>query len=375
MKSPLMSLVALAACTEKGLVFDDTGAVDNSPNADGSHSRAVVATVSADYAVGGLALVGLDDRMVQDDLTTLGADPQVRVTGDRLVQMNRGSENSVRIYELGSFEAPSLEFSLGDGSNPHDAAMCGGALFISLYGADGVGIYDPDSGATLATIDLSAYADDDGLPEAGSMVVIGDTLYVALERLDENSTYWTSETGLVAQIDCASREVTETWEVGPSPTLVADPSDPETLLVRTGTYYDGDGAFTWDGALSRLDPAAGALAPLGVDEADLEVNLGGVAAGSNGKALLLSTDSSWLYTVSCVDLATGAITPITTTENFLSDVAVNDRDEAWVAARASWAAPDVPGGVMIFDLETCTETTGDGGPLSFSVEPYSLAFY
>lgn len=284
MKSPLMSLVALAACTEKGLVFDDTGAVDNSPNADGSHSRAVVATVSADYAVGGLALVGLDDRMVQDDLTTLGADPQVRVTGDRLVQMNRGSENSVRIYELGSFEAPSLEFSLGDGSNPHDAAMCGGALFISLYGADGVGVYDPDSGATLATIDLSAYADDDGLPEAGSMVVIGDTLYVALERLDENSTYWTSETGLVAQIDCASREVTETWEVGPSPTLVADPSDPETLLVRTGTYYDGDGAFTWDGALSRLDPAAGALAPLGVDEADLEVNLGGVAAGSNGKA-------------------------------------------------------------------------------------------
>lgn len=376
MRLTILSLIALSACVEKDLLFaDDTGGAEEGPNADGSHSRAVVATVSADYAVGGLSLIRMQDWSVLDGLTTLGADPQVRVTGGRLVELNRGTENSARIYALGSFEEPLIEFSVGDGANPHDAAICGDALWLSKYGEAELGVYDPESGAALATVNLASYADADGLPEPSSMVVVGDTLYLAMERLDENSAHWTSDYGVIAQIDCATAEITETWQVGPSPTITANPSDPSTLLGRTGTYFDADGAFAWDGALWTLDPGASAITALGVHEADLEVNLGSVAAGSNGRALLLSTDSSWLYTASCVDLETGEITAIATVDTFLSDVAVNDQNQAWVASRASWAAPDAVGGVLVYDLETCTELSADTGPISLAIEPYSLAFY
>ena len=372
----LVALVALTGCPGKDFVLaPDTGGEGEGPSADGTHSRAVVATVSADYTVGGLALVRLDDWTTLDGLTTLGADPQVTVTGERLVELNRGTDNSVRVYELGSFEEPLIEFSVGDGANPHSAQICGGALWLSLYGTDALGVYDIDSGASLASVSLAAYADDDGLPEPSSMVVIGETLYVAMERLDENSAHWTSDFGVIAAIDCASREIIETWDTGPSPTITPNPSAPDTLLVRTGTYFDADGAFAWDGALASLDPEAGALTALGVDEADLESNLGSLAAGSNGRALLLSTDESWLYTASCVDLETGEVTAIATVDTFLSDVAVNDRNEAWVASRASWAAPEAVGGLLVYDLDTCTELTAESGPIPLSIEPYSVAFY
>jgi len=362
----LLLTMGLLGCDGKiGLGLDDTGS--------SSGSAAVIGTVSGDYAVGALATVGLDDWAVSDSLATISADPQVIAAGGDLVVLGRGTEDSVRVYAPGAWSAPRLEFALDDGANPHDAAVCGGALFVSEYGEPYVGVYDPDSGALLSTIDLSAYDDGDGKPEPGTMVQRGEDLYLALEQLDEETTHWTASGGTVLRIDCDARAVDDAWSVEPGPSIIADPDSEDGLLVRTGLYFDADGDFAWDGGLYALDTASGALTAIAPTESEAELNYTGMAAVAGGGAIVLSTDDSWAYSVWCLDRASGTLSLLDTVSTFLSAIEVNDRGEAWIAARASWAAPDAAGGLLVYDVATCTSKTGDA-PITLHLEPYSIAF-
>lgn len=362
----LLILWALPACEGKfGLGLDDT--------ASSGEEVAAVGTVSGDYAVGALARVGLDDWAVDDSLATISADPHLVATGGKLVVLGRGSEDAVRIYAAGAWGEPLLEFALEDGANPHDAAICGGSLFIAEYGEPYIGVYDPDSGALLSKVDLTAYDDGDGLPEVGTMVQRGSALYVALEQLDEETTYWSALGGTVLKIDCDATAIDSSWSVEPGPSIIADPDSEDGLLVRTGIYFDADGDFSWDGGLYALDTATGDMAAIAPPESEEELNYIGIAAVAGGSAIVLSTDDTWAYSVWCLDRPSATLTLLETVDTFLSAIEVNDRGEAWIAARASWAAPDVPGGLMVYDVATCTSKTGDS-PITLSLEPYTIAF-
>lgn len=366
MRSSLALAALLAGCDDK-LVLDDTGAP-----AEGG--QAVVATLSGDYSVGALATVDLDDWSVRDGLATLSSDPAVVSTGGLIVVLARGTEDGVRVYEPGRWDEPVVEFSTGDGSNPHDAELCGGALWVSLYGDARLAAYDPESGDQLAGIDLSPWDDGDGNPEAASLALRGETLYVALEQLDERTTYWSANGGKILEIDCASASVTGEWDAAPVPAIVADPDSETGLLVRTGAYFDAEGAFAWDGGLWSLEPATGALTAIGPAEDEIEANFTAIAPAAGGRALVISTDASWLYSVSCLDRLSGELTPLETVETYLPAAVANERGEAWVAARASWSAPEAVGGISVYDINSCSKSDA-GEPIALDLEPYAIAFY
>jgi len=46
-----------------------------------------------------------------------------------------------------------------------------------------------ESGFKLGTVDLSAYVDDDGLPEMTQGVVVGDKLFLLVQRLDQDNDW------------------------------------------------------------------------------------------------------------------------------------------------------------------------------------------
>ncbi len=363
-----VALIVLVACEDGKFSLDDTGATGDAWEPG---TMAVVATVAGDYTTGGLATVSLADGVVTDDLLTLSGDPALAMTDDHVVVLNRGTVDSVLLLEPGSLSAPSLEFGLEDGANPHDAHMCGDALWVSQYGAAALHAYDPSNGNLLASVDLAAYDDGDGLPEASSMVVTGDTLYLALEQLDQTTAYWSANGGMVVAIDCDRRIVLDEWEVSPVPRVFADPDDADGLLVRTGAYFDAEGAFAWDGGLFALDPATASLEAIAPAESEVELNYTGIAPITGGKAIVVATDASWLYSVYCLDRASGALSLIETLDSFVSAVEVNAQGEAWLATRASWAAPEAAAGVRVYDVSTCALA---GEPITFSLEPYAIAF-
>jgi hypothetical protein len=340
--------------------------VENADTGEVVHTQthAVIATVADDFSVGALATVGLDDWRVDDTLAPISGDPAVAVDDGLVVQLNRYNYDTVRVYAPGEWTTPRIEFALADGANPHDAEVCGGALWISQYGSAQLPAYDTTSGLLIGAVDLAAFADADGLPETSDLVEIDGVIYAALHRLDRDAG-WTGDAGAIVAIDCATRAIVDSWETGISPSISALGHD--RLLVRTGLYG------SLDGAVRILDPADGAPSQAILTEEDHGEDITAVLAHGD-TAIVLSADDNWRYTIGCLDLQTGAYAAAETTPAYLLSAAVNERGEAWIAARAGWADPPVEGGIIVYDIPACASLVrADWIPTLLA--PFSIGFY
>src|SRR5207245_2586303 len=82
-----------------------------------------------------------------------------------------------------------LQCSTGPGSNPHDVAVLApDKAYVTRYDAKELWIVDPSAASCAGflrdTVDLSPWGDADGIPEMDQMALVGDRLFVSLERLD-----------------------------------------------------------------------------------------------------------------------------------------------------------------------------------------------
>lgn len=344
--------------TEEG-----TDTEDDTEDTEVEAEQTTIAVATSDYSVGALATISLADWSLTDEITTLASDSALLAKEGWLLNLNRSSADSVRIYEPGDWDEPVLEFSVGEGNNPQDAEFCGGAMFVSLYDTDYLGVYDYTTGTLQGTVDLAEFDDGDGFPETASMVVLDDTLYVAMNQLDQDN-YWVANGGVVAEVDCDTMTVTDSWEVGNNPSIVAYPGESK-LLVKTGAWY------SVDGGVSVLDPAAGTQSELYIDEADLEADVALLNA-TGDHAMVASSDASGNYTAWCVDLTDWSTTEAFTTASYLAGIAVTDDGHALVAGRSGWGdAETTTTGVGVFDLSDCSEV----GWVDLSLEPSSMAVY
>ncbi|NOY28434.1 MAG: SMP-30/gluconolactonase/LRE family protein [Oligoflexia bacterium] len=373
--APLVPLAVLLSGCVPSALRDDSGSTSTLPDGGGSSNSAgqhtaVMTTVSMDYATGSLATVDLDSWAVDDSLTTVAGDAGLTVDDGLVIQLNRYGYDTVRLYTPGQWDAPDLELGVGDAqgsTNPHDAAICQGRLFVTLYERDYIAIYDPTGGTLTGTVDLSAYDDADSSgPEPSGIVQRGDKLYVALERLDRDQG-WVDAGGKVVEVDCSSGSATRAWDIGGN-TRVFDWPDHDQILVGARAF----GGMA--GGIYALDPAADSVTLLADVEAGGE-SLYDVAAYGDGAIITtLSSDLS-TYGIDCVDLGTGTITQLDQRTEFLQGIAGNDRGQAWIAASWGWTDPkSASPGVFVYDIPGCTSLTGDS-PIALSLAPASIAFY
>ncbi len=366
MTRTLLILLSLSLCAcppTTGLDDSAPGVEPDTGGGSGEQTTAVVTTVASDYATGAFATVDLDDWSISDELFVTSGDPAVSVSEGSVFQLNRFGYDAVRRYEPGAWTAPLWEVALEDLSNPYVARVCEGAVFVALYDKGEVGIYDLDSGAALGAVDLGAFFDADSAgPEPSTLVLYQGKLYAGLERLDRDGG-WVDAGGVVVEIDCSERAVTRSWAVGGNTAVHPWPQG-NGLLVRARAF--GDDA----GGLYALDPAADTLELL-VDMGDEQLT-GLGAWGQRAVATSLSADFG-SASRHCLDLGAGAVSASEITDAYYSDVAVNDRGEAWVATGASWMDPGAPTGLWVYAIETCTARNDE--PIQLSLHPWSVAFY
>ena len=81
------------------------------------------------------------------------------------------------------------QWSTGNGSNPYAVVFHGERAFVSLYDADYLLVAHWATGAEEARIDLSAWADDDGLPEAGLLFASEEAIWLVLQRMDRTGSW------------------------------------------------------------------------------------------------------------------------------------------------------------------------------------------
>ncbi|MRG91598.1 hypothetical protein [Polyangium spumosum] len=215
-----------------------------------------VLMLAGNLQASGLGRIDATGCMTEIPDISLGADPSLSLGrgGPFVCVRDEGLVRAVDPATLAitrmwvAFGASEGTFELATGGtakgphNPHDADLdADGRLWVARFEQPGVAVLEPD-GSFGGVVDLSAFADVDGLPEIEAIRVVGDHAYAVVERLDRR-TWKPAEDGAIVVIDVASRSVVGSIDLGGKNPFgrmnVApwDPSGKTVALAMPGDFY------------------------------------------------------------------------------------------------------------------------------------------
>ncbi len=377
----LASAFAVPACDTGG--EDDIngeGDADTDTDTDGDtdtdteeppYTSALV--VTTDYQTGAYSTIALDGLTVTQDINFVHSDAVCHfdpLTGTPFVILRLGAD-AVDVLDPGTFDIVK-EYSVEASSNPHDIEVVSAdRAYITRFGLSKMLIVNPMTGAEIGTVDLSAYADTDGIPEISGMAKMNDQLYVTVKRLDRENSWEPVGDSYIVVIDAATGQVTGDIELtGTNPVGAPEYSAAlgKFVVALVGSYGTLD-----DGGVELLDPATDTVGGFIVSEATL--------GGSLNKTLCIAETKC--YAIIGVAGDNGSNTHIVTfnpntgqtTGTLLQgagwvygNIAITpDNTELWIADRTADNA-----GIRIFDTATDAEKTP--APVGVGLPPSDICF-
>ncbi|HET6372361.1 MAG TPA: hypothetical protein VFG76_03585 [Candidatus Polarisedimenticolia bacterium] len=254
--------------------------------------------------------------IVARDLEAISGDPVARATGGAVVVINRFFFDNVQTLDPAADFQTALQFSTGNGSNPHDVlAVDPNRFYVTRYEPpyNDLLIADRAGGQYLGFVDLSSYAtNDSATPRADGMALAENLVFVGLQNID--SSFLEYGPGLVAVVDPGTDTVVRVIGM-----QGRNPFGPPAVHPETGDlYYAMAGIFEGglprdlSGGIEVVDPRTLATQGLLVDDDDLGGNVSGVAlalAGGATRGYCIVTTASGANVVRGFDPATGAVSP------------------------------------------------------------------
>lgn len=228
-----------------------------------------------DFITGSLSAVDLPARTNHCDVASPASDAALRYYDGRLYVVNRFGGDNVQVVNPSTY-GNVIQFSVGNGSNPHDIAFASPTrAYVTRYESPDLWIVNPQTGAFLGAIGLGAYADHDGIPEMDRMVVVGPLLFISLERIDRPAGYQPDDTAYVAVVDTradtlvdcdatlAGKQAIKLQLTNPVTTFQFDASTSRLMIGCAGAYGVLDGGIEW------IDPVNLVSAGVAITEAEL----------------------------------------------------------------------------------------------------------
>ena len=341
--------------------------------------RAVVlTTASCDFVTGGVAEIDYASHAV-----TLfhpgvsAADAVVRVKDGRVFVLNRFGSNTVMELDPANDLDVAWECSVGTGANPHDIALVAPDKgYVTRFDSTKLAIIDPSAGPNRCegflrgTIDLSPWADDDGFPEMDQMLVVGDQLFVSIQRLNRDSFFRPGGKGAILVIDTKTDAVVDDIEL-----TIENP-----LVETKGLYRDPHSGLIWiagpgllfadltDGGIELVDPQSRASLGVIATGADLGGDLTDLVVVGKDRAYAIVATADFDVQLVEIDLATRTRGDVLLeNDSQMSDVELSESGELWVADR-DCRNP----GVRIFSIADNDEVTTK--PIYPGLGPFSLEF-
>lgn len=329
--------------------------------------------IATDFETGSFATVTIDEPRTVTPASParpVHSDAVARAFGGRVYVVNRFNGDSIQVLDPVHDFTTVSQCSTGNGSNPTDIAFVSATkAYVTRYALPQLLIVNPSApadctGFELGAVDLSSLADADGIPEMDQMVVVNGKLYVSLQRLNRN-TFTPAERGALAVIDTATDQIAGMIELsGENPF-----GQTNGLTVRDGAIVVAEAGVlgTNDGGIERVDLAAGAAQGFFVSEADLGGDIGDFVLVSDRLGFAIISKPDFTNTLVAFDPLTRAVTQTLLPSANLSDIALNDRGELFVADRAVMRP-----GVRIFRADTGAELTS--APLDLGLPPFDIVF-
>lgn len=273
--------------------------------------------LSTDFSTGYYSSLQLEPPWGHtNDIDAICPDAAVRVHGDRIYVLGRFGCDHVQVIDAGSL-ATLTQYSTGNGTNPQDIEIVAeDKAYVSLYETDALLILDPRDGTPQGSVSLAAFSDADGLPEATDMAVVGDKLFVCLQRLDRPGGFIAANPSWLAVIDIATNAIVDVDPGTPGlQAIVLSARNPFTELVldpvRDKLYVGMAGDFgVLDGGVEFIDPVTLQAEGLFVTEAQLGGDLNAVRLWVDCSGYAIVNDTSFRTRLVRFDRCNGG--PVTT---------------------------------------------------------------
>lgn len=307
--------------------------------------RVLVAQADTSFEIGAYGVLDPHSRTWISEGGQAHSDALCGCAGPFLMLVNRLQGDNLQFVDPESGQTV-LQWSTGNGSNPYNAVFYGERAFISLYEEPSLLVARWDTGQELGRVDLSAWADSDGIPEASRLFHANGLLFLTLERMDRELWRPAGESMLLA-IDPERLEVTGSMVLPADNPAGGDWSLQGSLAwtAATGAYLSdsGDG-LALDGGLMAVDLQK-MQGRVHLSEDLLQRNL--FSALVEGDTAWLSTyDVDWQNHIERWDLA--SLQGIEVQEGFFP---------GWARAGASdlWVADSERGELLLLDWESAKE--------------------
>jgi hypothetical protein len=244
-----------------------------------------ILVISSDYgAAGSYSYVPSSGAPVLRDIAAIASDAVAAFAGGRLAIINRFGQDNI-LY-LTRALAPSLQFSVGAGSNPYDIAEIDASrVLVSRWASAALWVVDAATGNRLADIDLSIFADSDLTSEMAYMASAGNPrrILIALQRL---TNFAPSEFSSFVVFNPQSLTVEAVREFSLK--------NPVTRWVSDGTHlYIGlVGVYgVADGGIARVNGVSLSENGILLSETDLNQDIGAFTY-AGGRFYLITSDPS-----------------------------------------------------------------------------------
>lgn len=338
---------------------------------------------TTDFSTGALTVIDTATMDITPDVAVASTDavPYVDPAGGRIVVANRFGLDYLDVWTEPDFDARGQFPVLADAgsANPHAVAFApDGTAWVTTFGTSRLRRFDlsrAPGAAEVEAIELSAFADADGNPDASLVVACGRSVYVAVQRLDP--TFSPVDVDMLVAIDPDERLAVDldgdtpggqglalqgTW----LRQLRADPAEPSgrTLLGLTTGIERIDleaGTVTWAATED-------AFARAGIDDVFLPQSF---AVSADGRTAYLAAYVRDFSEVQLFVVGLDGGEP-TTPEPFAGGFDSAERtlervgDRLWFGSTRT-SAP----GLFVYDLAS-DPPSPIAGPLSTGLPPYSM---
>jgi len=371
--STILTLALIAAFL--GLAGCSESLSDSGPKFQSNCPWAGIYVATSDYTVGASAtLSGSPPINPCRPKSEISSDPVARYYDGRIFVVNRFGFDNIQILNPYKDLKTIKQYSTGNGSNPQDIAFASPMkAFISVYGNDKLLIVNPRGGKSLGNVDLSAYADVDGLPEPAKMLVVKDRLFVAIQRLDSANWFAPTVKSMMAVIDTVTDQVVTAVDLAttnPVTDLIYDPVNSKIYVGCAGAFK-AFGNPADDGAIESISVDiindVYTVDPVLFSEATLGGDVSAMAMVSSTQAYAMISDGATNHLVRFDPSNTVAgTTEIWNTTSWIQDMALDPYGYLYVAD-GDFVNP----GVRVWD--TLTDTQVSGGAIDVGLPPVNFA--
>lgn len=329
---------------------------------------------TTDYQSGSAAFLALGATEAEVNLLNVHSDAVARYHNGRIYVINRLGQDNVLVLDPNNLRTPLLQFSTGNGTNPQDIAIIApDKAYLSRYDSAELLIVNPQTGAERGTVDLSAFADADGLPEMSAMVQVGTRVYVACQRLDRNGGFTPVGDSYLAVIDTGTDALVDMdpGVDGVQGIRLAAANPYSVVAVGHRIIISELAGFgDLEGGIEVIDADTGTSHGLVITETQLGGDVTALAMVDQESGYAIVSDANFANFVKPVDLKTIAVGAALEghSHGFTPDLAI-DGKRLIVADRGTFDNPDAAG-LLIYDVITGILSAG---PISTGLPPSSIA--